>query len=283
MASSQLSLRPVSTARLACKICGNGAPLYGVVDMHRPCQIEGGFTPPPLSGVPIYYRRCGYCGFLFTDAFDDWSHDDFKMHVYNDLYFAFDPHCASSRPCGNAATVAKLWAQHKADMRVLDFGGRNNVFCAALRANGFREAVPYDPIVREHANRPDGKFDLVTCFETLEHLPDPLESIRRIIECVAEPGAILYSTLTQPADFDRYGVSWWYVGPRNGHISIFTRESLSVAWGRYGYNNASFDDNLHMAFRTLPEQWEMTTQRSRSARSQAASGGQSMRPDRAVS
>jgi 2-polyprenyl-6-hydroxyphenyl methylase/3-demethylubiquinone-9 3-methyltransferase len=260
MAASQFSLRPVSATRLACKICGNGAPLYGVVDMHRPCQIEGAFAPA-LSGVPIYYRRCGNCGFLFTDAFDDWSHDDFKAHIYNDLYFAFDQHYASSRPRGNAATVAKLWARHKTAMRVLDFGGGGDGFCAALRANGFREAVTYDPIVPEHANRPDGKFDLVTCFETLEHLPDPLESIGRLIECVAEPGAILYSTLTQPADFHKYGVSWWYVGPRNGHISIFTRESLSVAWGRYGYTNASFDDNLHMAFRTLPKQWATTTPR----------------------
>jgi 2-polyprenyl-6-hydroxyphenyl methylase/3-demethylubiquinone-9 3-methyltransferase len=262
MASSQFSLRPVSATRLACKICGNGAPLYGVVDMHRPCQIEGAFAPPPLSGVPIYYRRCGHCGFLFTDAFDDWSRDDFKMHMYNDLYFAFDLHHAVSQSSENAATVAKLWARHKTDMRVLDFGGRNNVLCAALRASGFQEAVTYDPNVPEHTGRPDGKFDLVTCFETLEHLPDPLESIERIIECVAEPGAILYSTLTQPADFHKYGVSWWYVGPRNGHISIFTRESLSVAWGRYGYTSLSFDDNLHIAFRSLPEQWAMATPRA---------------------
>jgi SAM-dependent methyltransferase len=260
MVSSQLSLRPVSTTRLACKICGNGAPLYGVVDMHRPCQLEGAFAPPPLSGVPIYYRRCGNCGFLFTDAFDDWSHDDFTTHIYNDLYFAFDAHHASSRSSRNAATVARLWARHKTDMRVLDFGGRNNVFCATLRANGFREAVAY--IEPEHANPPAGKFDLVTCFETLEHLPDPLESIGRIIACAAEPGAILYSTRTQPADFDKYGVSWWYVGPRNGHISIFTRESLSLAWGRYGYTSVSFDDDLHMAFRALPERWAMTARRS---------------------
>jgi SAM-dependent methyltransferase len=260
MASTQFSLRPVSTTRLACKICGNGAPLYGVVDMHRPCQIGGVFAPT-LSGVPIYYRRCDNCGFLFTDAFDDWSQDDFRTHIYNDLYFAFDPHYANSRPSGNAATVAKLWARHKTDMRVLDFGGGGDTFCAELRASGFREAITYDPIVPEHANRLDGKFDLVTCFETLEHLPDPLESIERIIECVAEPGAILYSTLTQPTDFDKYGLSWWYVGPRNGHISIFTRESLSVAWNRFGYTNASFDDNLHMAFRTLPERWALTTPR----------------------
>ena len=36
-------------------------------------------------------------------------------------------------------------------MRVLDYGGGNDVFCSALRASGFMEAVTYDPMVPEHA------------------------------------------------------------------------------------------------------------------------------------
>ena len=71
----------------------------------------------------------------------------------------------------------------------------------------------------------------MTCFETLEHLPDPLDGIAKIVECVAEPGAVFYSTLTQPDDFDKQGVSWWYVGPRNGHISIFTQAGAREGLG----------------------------------------------------
>jgi hypothetical protein len=68
---------------------------------------------------------------------------------------------------------------------VLDNGGRNDVFCTALRANGFPVAVTHDPMVPEYARRPDGKFDLVTCFETLEHLPDPTAGVSQIVGCVA--------------------------------------------------------------------------------------------------
>ncbi len=32
----------------------------------------------------------------------------------------------------------------------------------------------------EYAERPAGKFDLVTIFETLEHLPDPAAGIDRL-------------------------------------------------------------------------------------------------------
>jgi SAM-dependent methyltransferase len=257
MLPTELSLRPVSTAQIACKICEREAALYGVVDMHRPCLIPGGHVPP-LSGLPVYYRRCGHCGFLFTDAFDDWSEDEFKTHIYNDDYLAFDPDYVTVRPTANAGLVTSLWTAHKSAMRVLDFGGGNDVFCQALRASGFREAVTYDPMVSEYAAKPDGKFDLVTCFETLEHLPDPVAGIAKIIECLAEPGAVFYSTLTQPADFDGLGMSWWYVGPRNGHISIFTTQSLTHAWARHGYKHASLNNGMHLAFRELPKQWGLT-------------------------
>jgi SAM-dependent methyltransferase len=257
MSPDQLALKPAHAAPLACKICDTATVLYGVVDFHKSCEERRGFRLP-LSGVPIYYRRCGACGFLFTDAFDDWSENQFKTHIYNDGYHAVDPDYQTARPSANAGMVAATWAAHKSDMRVLDFGGGNDVFCSALRASGFPVAVTYDPMVPEHASKPVGTFDLITCFETLEHLPDPVAGIARIIECAAEPGAIFYSTLTQPEDFDQRGLSWWYVGPRNGHISIFTKQALAAAWGRHGYKTAALNDNVHLAFRTLPSRWGLT-------------------------
>jgi SAM-dependent methyltransferase len=261
MLSTELGLRPVSTALIACKICNGASALYGVVDWHRISENARGVRPA-LSGVPIYYRRCAACGFLFTDAFDDWGHDQFKTHIYNDAYPAFDPDYQGIRPNNNARSVAGLWAQHKADIRVLDYGGGNDVFCTGLRAAGFREAITYDPMVAEYAVPPQGRFDLVTCFETLEHLPDPVAGIRNLAQYAAEPGAILYSTLTQPDDFDRLGMSWWYVGPRNGHISMFSKEALVRAWAHHGYHTYSLNENVHLAFRTLPSAWGLPVPQS---------------------
>lgn len=254
--SNSLGLRPVSEHDVGCKICSSASNLYGVVDSNRPCQIDGG-NQPPLSGIPVYYRRCGSCGFLFTDAFDDWGMEQFRTHIYNDDYRLYDPDYAVARPIANATMVGDLWANHRSDMRVLDYGGGNDVFCSALRARGFKEAITYDPMVPEHAGRPEGKFDLVTCFETLEHVPDPATSIAEIAEYVSDPGAVLYSTLTPPADFEKLGVSWWYVGPRNGHISMFTKQALAIAWQRHDYRTASFSEGMHMSFKTLPPQWGM--------------------------
>jgi Methyltransferase domain len=107
-------------------------------------------------------------------------------------------------------------------------------------------------MVPQYAERPAGKYDLITSFETFEHLPDPLSSIESILEFAADPGLIFFSTLLQPADFDQQRLNWWYVGPRNGHISLFSRQALTIAWERHGYNLASLGDNVHFAFRNLP-------------------------------
>ncbi len=245
------SLKPLNLAHTPCKICGAPAELYGVVDFHKSCEELKGIRLA-LSGIPIYYRRCVACKFVFTDAFDDWSTDQFKTHVYNAGYKIVDPGFESERPRMNAKVVLDMWAQHKSGLRVLDFGGGNDALCTALRDNGFAEALTYDPMMPQYAQRPEGKFDLVTSFETIEHLPDPMAGVASIVESAAVPGLVFFTTTIQPLDFDTVGLNWWYVAPRNGHVSIFSRQALTAAWARHGYKVVSVDSNTHIAFHTLP-------------------------------
>jgi hypothetical protein len=246
------ALRPISAGPVPCKICNGETFLYGVVDFNKHCRLPE--EPPLLSlcGVPVYYRRCKHCDFLYTDAFDDWSVDDFRTHIYNEDYARLDPEYALKRPSDHASLIENYWGELRTRYRILDFGAGNDVMCATLRAKGFTTAVSYDPIVPEFARRPVGKFDLVTCFEAIEHMPDPLGGMAKIIECSAEPGLIFYTTSLQPDDLHIYGLSWWYVAPRCGHVSMFSRRSLAAAWGRFGYKTVSFNNCQHFAFRTLP-------------------------------
>ena len=201
-------LNPVSTHIRPCKICGGAAPLYGVVDFHKSCLEKEGGVGLSLAGVPIYYRRCANCKFLFTDAFDNWNNEQFKKYVYNADYGLVDPDYQTARSSANARFILKYWEPVKSQTRVLDYGGGNDAFCAALRTAGFPVAVTYDPMVSEYAMRPTGKYDLVTCFETLEHLLDPLGGIASIIEFVAERGFILFTTLLQSSDFEQQRLNW---------------------------------------------------------------------------
>ena len=244
-------LRPINPAPLPCKICGGSAALFGVVDFNK-CCVQGLGLLLPVLGVPIYYRRCSACGFLFTDAFDEWSCDQFKAYVYNADYKIVDPDYETSRPGNNSNNVNALFGAVKEHVRLLDYGGGNGALGNLLRANGFSFVATYDPMVPEYAQRPPDKFDVVTCFETLEHMTDPVKGIGQILEFLAEPGLVLFSTVVQSGDFETTGVNWWYVGPRNGHVSIFSRRALALAWRRYDYRTASFNENMHIAFKTLP-------------------------------
>jgi 2-polyprenyl-6-hydroxyphenyl methylase/3-demethylubiquinone-9 3-methyltransferase len=62
----------------------------------------------------VRYRRCRARGFLFTDAFDRWSQDDFKTHIYNEGYAAVDLKYAEARPRNNATAVLALFGADKA-------------------------------------------------------------------------------------------------------------------------------------------------------------------------
>jgi 2-polyprenyl-6-hydroxyphenyl methylase/3-demethylubiquinone-9 3-methyltransferase len=243
-------LRAPAAAAVACKVCGAASTPFGTTDFNRTCEEVRGLRLP-ASGTPIAYRRCVACGLVFTDAFDDWSHDDFRAHIYNDAYPQVDPDSVGARPVNNAARFARTFAVARAELEVLDYGGGEGRFAAEMRAAGFA-CETYDPIYPAAGGRPDHRFGLVTTFETLEHLPDPAAGVADIAALTADDGAVLMTTLVQPADFDRLGMAWWYIGPRNGHVTLFSRQALAILWARVGFKLASFDDNVHMAFRGEP-------------------------------
>lgn len=249
---SSLALKPLAGRESACKICRGKAILFGVVDFSKSCEDRRGQVMPP-AGIPIHYRRCSECGFLFTESFDDWSLADFKQHIYDDRYEAVDPDYREKRPAALRAMLDQLFPALPHDLRILDYGGGDGALAAKLRAGGFERVECYDPIVPGFDAAPEGRFDLVTCFETLEHVPDPVATVRHIAGFVDQPGLVLFSTLLQGQEFQSKGMDWWYIGPRNGHISLYTRRALTLAWARENYRVASLNSDLHIAVRQAPE------------------------------
>ena len=250
-----LRLRAPDPGPAACKVCGGVSRLFGVTDFNRSCEEVRGKVLP-LAGLAVYYRRCEACGLVYTDAMDDWSHGEFADHIYNDAYVEVDPDFETKRPEGGATMVAGTFSNFASTLSILDYGGGNGRLADRLRAAGFAGAATYDPFHPDHRARPQGTFSLVTCFETLEHMPDPKAGAADIASFLPDEsaggGMVLFSTLVQPADFAAQGMRWWYIGPRNGHVTLHTRASLAALWKPLGLQVASFNDNMHAAFRTIP-------------------------------
>jgi SAM-dependent methyltransferase len=232
-----------------CKVCAGPSPLFGVVDFHKSC-IEAQGRRLALSGSPIYYRRCRNCGFAFTTAFDTWDMEAFRRHIYNSDYAIVDPDFAEVRPSGNAKLVASSFPEAGGSISILDYGGGEGLFAARLREQGF-SAATYDPF-SSFDQMPEDKFDLVTCFEVMEHVPFPKCTVATMVSLLKDPGAILFSTLVQPAEFESIGLNWWYASPRNGHISLYSSQALATLFAPCGMKVASFSPDLHIAYAQVP-------------------------------
>src|SRR5262245_5122427 len=87
-----------------CKVCSGVTSVFDVVDFGKTCDRR--LYPAGLATVPVYYRRCTQCGFIFTDFFDDFAPAQWTTHLYNDDYYrAVDPAYARQRPAANARAV----------------------------------------------------------------------------------------------------------------------------------------------------------------------------------
>jgi len=177
--------------------------------------------------------------------------EDFRRYIYNADYGLVDPDYAETRPVGNARLVAESFEGSRDRIRILDYGGGSGLLAEQLRERGFR-AETYDPF-SEFDVMPEGRFDLVTCFEVMEHVPRPRETVAAMAGLLQDAGAILFSTLVQPPNFTQVGLGWWYAAPRNGHISLYSTAALARLFGEVGMKVVSFSAGIHMAYRRVPD------------------------------
>lgn len=208
----------------SCKICGSGSVKFDIVDFNKWCSPDN-FYAFGLSGVSVDYWRCVHCGFLFTDFFDNWTNDDFRRFIYNDDYLKMDGEYTAVRPARIAEDFGRR-LQGAENARILDYGSGAGVFVQQMRERGFHHVEGYDPF--SSPERPQGRFDIITCFEVIEHTGDPRATLADMLGFLEPDGCILLSQTLQPDDILERRGNWWYLAPRNGHISTFTEEALEL-------------------------------------------------------
>jgi SAM-dependent methyltransferase len=122
--------------------------------------------------------------------------------------------------CGSGRVLAELAAI--GEVSGVD---ANPLAVAASRARGFREVVPGSV---EHLPYPDGRFDLVTCLDVIEHTPNDVATLRELQRVTAPGGRLL---VTVPA----YPALWSAHDERNRHYRRYRRGSLHEAAAQAGW------------------------------------------------
>jgi 2-polyprenyl-6-hydroxyphenyl methylase/3-demethylubiquinone-9 3-methyltransferase len=251
MSASSHPFARIAPTTHPCKCCGAGSTLFGVTDFNKSCE-DIRQPPAPLSGIPIYYHRCPQCGFIFTTAFDAFTHEDFGREIYNDQYARFDPDYLEARPKTNAEYLARIFG-NSMNISILDYGGGSGQLAERLRQQGFTRVETYDPFVPQFSTRPQATFDLLLAFEVIEHTPRPREVFADMLSLLNNPGMALYSTAIQPPEIAQQGVNWWFIAPRNGHCSIHTSQSLDILSRHFNRRTVSTPSKIwHLLLDDLP-------------------------------
>ena len=260
-----------TTPPAACSICGStrlssmGSKDFG----HSGNDRFAGSRQFADYGIQIAYFRCHHCSLIFTNAFDAWTPDDFKAHIYNADYGLADPPFERERPMRNAQMVAGLWHADKTDLTFLDVGGGAGAMAHYLRDLGVA-CESSDPFYGGAAS--SSSFDVVTCFEVLEHVSPPAQKsyLKAISAQLSPRGTVLLSTTILDRDVT---VDHWYICPRNGHITLHSAKSLALLAAESGFEVTSVNTDMHLLRRMSCAQLGRERQRMRVLRPGAENVG----------
>ena len=229
----------------------------------RECEL---LFVEPFSGFEIYndayYRGAGPDPFVdYETEYRDWRRSDRGLE-FNDLariaerFLGSEHRVASSEHSTiDSSTHDSLPVTHDSPVRWLDFGCGAGGFLKFLRergriagrpleveghdvgsyaellkrADGFR-ILDLDELSRE----PDGRYDVISMIEVIEHLPDPAAAVALVARLLKPGGLLLLTTgnLDNPVA-RRQGIQYRYCAPEI-HVSLFNPRCLARLYRSVG-------------------------------------------------
>jgi SAM-dependent methyltransferase len=223
--------------------------------MNIPCRVCGEASAPvgrkfgKYSGRWYELRHCPACRFSFVA--DPWT--DFAA-IYSEDYYrgkGADPlvnyEFELSHP--DETTRAYEWegllrvvsglVPMTRDTRWLDFGCGSGGLVRYVKQRAACDIVGFDeggivararerglPLVsRDELEKSEGRFDVITAVEVLEHIVDPASTVQ-LIRRLLKPGGLFFLTTGNARPFRDRLAKWAYVIPEI-HISFFEPETLA--------------------------------------------------------
>lgn len=244
-------LRHETSAR-RCPVCGTSADDARIVHEERfdPTRVDSFAFASRKSPELMHWRlvECRTCGVLFAspapraellaDAYRDADYDSREEARYAGATYG--------------KLVRRLLPRLPAEGGALDVGAGDGAFVEVLRASGFADVAGVEPsraaleqadpqirpLIREGifsaSDFEPGSLRLVSCLQTVEHLPDPLAVFRDAHTLLRGGGALLVVCHDRTAPINRL------LGRRSPiydveHLQLFDPVSLRNLLDRAGF------------------------------------------------
>ncbi len=206
-------------AEPSCPICNSGTkPLF-------PAQI--------LGKHQAWLHQCPQCGWA------GYSHPHWLNEAYQDPIAITDTGLLARNITISQALSSLLVELRLHRLTILDAAGGYGVLTRLMRDIGHPcfWSDPYAPNIFAKGFEVDkavGSIGVVTVFEVLEHLPNPIEFLSALVD-THQPKLIIAST--ELYEGNEPSPQWWYLAPETGqHISFYTRETLTFLASEVGLN-----------------------------------------------
>ncbi len=221
-----------SIDKVKCPICCCDTEHCFEVPFDKSCTID--IFPKEATkheGKMVSYNICPNCEYIFAPEFLDWDDETFQKEIYNEEYEKyFDP--THSDENGIEERAIMHFNRFTRDIynrgdRHLDYGGGHGGFSRLLRERCGIQSDCYDKFYNPKINIYN-KYSLITCFEVLEHTVNPISIFFDFNNNTIDTALVI--TQTQLYDISKPATcsmkDWWYVAPRNGHISFYATRTM---------------------------------------------------------
>lgn len=147
----------------------------------------------------------------------------------------------------NLSTIIKNIIIRNFDVggRYIDWGGGYGLFTRLMRDIGFdfHHKDDFCKNIFAQSFEATGRFEVLTNFEVLEHLENPLEEFEKMF---AYSDTLIFTEELIPKNV----LDWWYIAPEHGqHVSFYSKKALEFIANKFGAKLYS-RENIHCLTRT---------------------------------
>ncbi len=229
------------------------------MSLHRSCPVCDGALAAPLFRKDGYdIVSCQACGAAFVGQ--DPAQIDFQA-LYGEAYYTGGNDAVFADYVGQEA-ARRAHARRKLALlrhlpprlprhgRLLDVGCAAGFFLAEARAfyevqgvelSAWSSAYARDRLgltvftgSLQQATLPAAHFDIVTLWDVIEHVPDPVPLLAEAARVLQPGGLLVLSTGDWGSDYARSRGADWHLLTPPWHLSFFSRETMARAAQRAG-------------------------------------------------
>lgn len=213
---------------------------------HAKCLICRSNRLRPLSGYEKdHLCKCRQCGFVFSKAIPSEAEliDHYKGYGRNDYL--------SPITVKRYGELLDILAPYRKTNRILDWGCGIGYFLEVAKRKGWEVyGTEYtDEAVKicsekgitmfqgtlDKVDLPEGYFDVITSFEVIEHINNPLQEVTRM-DGLLRPGGVMYHTTPNFNSLLRYYLKGEYnVIAYPEHLSYYTPQTIHRLFKAFGY------------------------------------------------